>query len=230
MTSRQYRPERQALGLSTLGATCPASASAADEIERACREKSDSNSLGAADIERLQESATAYARDLRNKAGSRLRALLVDIVTRLDLSAESIRLTLDLSAVDPVLATSETWIAPVPICSVRTGRQIRLVLPPAPVRGDSRKDAALIKLVTQALSLRERTAGLSANTFEELSKRLDYSREHAADLLRISYLAPDIIAAIVEGRQPAGLTRSRLIKTPRLPLSGQGQREALWIF
>lgn len=51
--------------------------------------------------------------------------------------------------------------------------------------------------------------------------------KHAADLLRVSYLAPEILTAIISGKQPADLTRARLIKMPRMPLGWQDQRAAL---
>ena len=46
-------------------------------------------------------------------------------------------------------------------------------------------------------------------------------------LLRLTWLAPDIVAAIVDGRQPIGLTANRLMANIRLPLEWQDQRELL---
>ncbi len=46
-------------------------------------------------------------------------------------------------------------------------------------------------------------------------------------LLRLSYLAPDIIAAILKGSQPAELTASRLAQLKNLPLDWAEQRKAL---
>ena len=46
-------------------------------------------------------------------------------------------------------------------------------------------------------------------------------------LLRLTWLAPDIVAAIVDGRQPIGLTANRLMGDTRLPLEWQAQRELL---
>ncbi|MDP3674378.1 MAG: recombinase family protein [Novosphingobium sp.] len=100
------------------------------------------------------------------------------------------------------------------------------VLPPAPSTKTSR-DPALIKLIVQAVSLRDAIADQSATSFDGLARALGYSREHAADLLRLSYLAPDIISSIIDGRQPAELTRTRLMKMPRVPLGWQQQRSVL---
>jgi hypothetical protein len=46
-------------------------------------------------------------------------------------------------------------------------------------------------------------------------------------VLRIAYLAPDIIEAIVEGRQPPDLTANKLVRLKKLPLSWPDQRQAL---
>jgi site-specific DNA recombinase len=54
-----------------------------------------------------------------------------------------------------------------------------------------------------------------------------YSKRHLWQLLRISYLAPDIITAIVEGRQPASLTGRRLLRVTNLPLDWPRQRAIL---
>ena len=46
-------------------------------------------------------------------------------------------------------------------------------------------------------------------------------------LLRIAYLAPDIVAAILDGRQPVQLNRQRLARATNLPLDWHGQRQML---
>jgi hypothetical protein len=53
--------------------------------------------------------------------------------------------------------------------------------------------------------------------------KVDYFRV----LVRISFLAPDIIAAILEGRQQGTLTRHKLARMTDLPLEWEAQREAL---
>ena len=45
--------------------------------------------------------------------------------------------------------------------------------------------------------------------------------------VRLSYLAPDIAQAILDGRQPRGLTPDRLLAHSRLPLAWHDQRTAL---
>ena len=53
--------------------------------------------------------------------------------------------------------------------------------------------------------------------------RADYFRV----LVRISFLAPDIVAAILDGRQSASLSRQKLARMTDLPLEWDAQRTSL---
>jgi site-specific DNA recombinase len=45
-----------------------------------------------------------------------------------------------------------------------------------------------------------------------------YSRQHQTRLARLSYLAPDIVGAIIDGRQPPELNGRRLLRFADLPV------------
>ena len=47
--------------------------------------------------------------------------------------------------------------------------------------------------------------------------------------MRLNFLAPDIVVAILSGRQPVGLTASQLMADTRLPLDWSEQRKALGV-
>jgi hypothetical protein len=51
--------------------------------------------------------------------------------------------------------------------------------------------------------------------------------ERAGGLGGLSYLAPDIIEAILDGRQPRDLTADKLLAHSRLPLAWHEQRTVL---
>ena len=53
------------------------------------------------------------------------------------------------------------------------------------------------------------------------------SRSYFTRVVRLSYLAPDITQAILEGRQPHDLTAEKLLAHSRLPLGWHDQRTAL---
>ena len=80
-------------------------------------------------------------------------------------------------------------------------------------------DPVLLKLITHA-KLAQQTA-LSGEPDSIVSS---YSKRHIWQLLRVSWLAPDITAAIAEGRQPATLTGRHLLRAADVPLSWVEQR------
>lgn len=62
--------------------------------------------------------------------------------------------------------------------------------------------------------------------FADLAKSEKLHRSYFSQVLRLAYLAPDITTAILEGRQPEGLTAT-VIEHAHLPLSWLEQRTAL---
>ena len=63
--------------------------------------------------------------------------------------------------------------------------------------------------------------------FAALAQREGVSRSYFTRLVRLSYLAPDITQAILDGRQPRDLTPVKLLAHSRLPLAWHDQRAAL---
>ena len=52
----------------------------------------------------------------------------------------------------------------------------------------------------------------------------NYSERYLARVARISWVAPDIIVAMIEGTQPPKLTSRRLIRANAIPLDWASQR------
>ena len=63
--------------------------------------------------------------------------------------------------------------------------------------------------------------------FAALAKREGVSPYYFTRLVRLSYLAPDITQAILDGRQPRDLTGDKLLAHSRLPLAWHQQRTVL---
>jgi site-specific DNA recombinase len=56
-------------------------------------------------------------------------------------------------------------------------------------------------------------------------ERLGIARGRLTSLVRLSYLAPDIVRALIEGRQPIELTPTRLLRLSKdLPHDWKEQR------
>ncbi|MBW8911312.1 MAG: hypothetical protein JF564_05370 [Sphingomonas sp.] len=92
---------------------------------------------------------------------------------------------------------------------------------------DARQDPALIKLVVKAHAARKALGRDGGKGLDEIAADHGVTRDYFRVLIRVSFLAPDITAAILEGRQAATLTRQMLARLPELPIGWDRQREAL---
>ena len=90
----------------------------------------------------------------------------------------------------------------------------------------AKPNARLVKLLLRA---RRFNAALTQGegTFAALAQREGVSRSYFTRLVRLSYLAPDITQAILDGRQPLDLTAEKLLEHSRLPLAWHNQRTVL---
>jgi hypothetical protein len=91
----------------------------------------------------------------------------------------------------------------------------------------AKPDARLIKLLIKAQRFNTALVGSDGVLFSELANREGVSPSYFTRLLRLSYLAPDITQAILDGRHPAGLTPDKLLAHSRLPLAWHEQRSLL---
>jgi len=66
-----------------------------------------------------------------------------------------------------------------------------------------------------------------ARSVTELAQRHEVNRTSISRLMPLAFLAPDIVEAILNGRQPIELTVSRLKQNGDLPVSWQEQRKLL---
>jgi DNA invertase Pin-like site-specific DNA recombinase len=107
----------------------------------------------------------------------------------------------------------------VPAILAKRGNALMLVLGANDQPPDD-PDPVLLKLVTHAMLAQQDALSGDHNAIVS-----SYSKRHLWQLLRVSWLAPDIIAAIAEGRQPATLTGRRLLRASDVPLSWNEQRQ-----
>ena len=87
--------------------------------------------------------------------------------------------------------------------------------------------ARLIKLLLRTRRFNAALTGSDGVPLAALAKREGVSPSYFTRLVRLSYLAPDITQAILDGRQPRGLTADKLLAHSRLPLAWHEQRTVL---
>ena len=107
----------------------------------------------------------------------------------------------------------------------RSGQGKRMVIgnPHQPVN-----DSSLVDVLKEAVAAREKLLADTDETLNEITVRTTKSKGRLTALTRLSYLAPDIVANILAGRQPPEISVKRLLRTSQdLPLDWPGQRAFL---
>jgi hypothetical protein len=181
-------------------------------------------SISAQEVSRMRESLKQLTAQLTETRPSVLRPLLLSIDLRIVVHAERITASCCKEQLLEAVGLQATWELGsdrlqfhVPASVQRRGHELRLRLDP-PDQASAR-DPKLMGLIIRAYAARDQLAAMEADAPRDLRREL-------SRVARASYLAPDIVTAIFEGRQPASL-RSRKIERGELPLCWKAQRELL---
>lgn len=167
-------------------------------------------------------------------------ALLLAFITRVQVHSDRIDVTLDQMGLarclgaepdkrQPAYPASDReqhlMILTVHARLKRTGIEMRMVVDdgsaPATV------DCTLVRLLVRAHAIRARLLQDPSLTLREIAAEEGVVSSYVSRLIRLSFLAPDIVTAIFNGRHPAQLTANRLMEDTRLPLEWKAQRELL---
>jgi site-specific DNA recombinase len=185
---------------------------------------------------RLIAQAEEIGKSWPDLPAARQRALLTTLIERIEVGANRIDIhlrptrlgtLLDIAAPPLSSATDETQIISVPIELRRSGREIKMLIDRADPFATAKPDARLIKLLIRARRFNAALVASDGVPFATLAKREGVSPSYFTRLVRLSYLAPDITQAILDGRQPRDLTADKLLAHSRLPLTWHEQRRVL---
>ena len=110
----------------------------------------------------------------------------------------------------------------------RAGKEIAMVIGADPAKA-SVADPAMMRLILRARVMWEKVRRGEVAGLGELATHERISGSYASRLIRLAFLAPDILTSIMSGRHPAGLSAAGLLQECRrgLPLDWQHQRDAL---
>ena len=192
-------------------------------------------------VARALRAAPAAAAHIAKMAPASLRHLFKALFRRAELDRERLRLFVSCVELGRLLTWDKTgifkaaertpskllgriYVIDVPAAVVREARAVSLPLVSRPLRDRLPPDRKLVQLLEEA---REAQALAFANREQPLG---DVAREHGSGpaffsrLVRLNYLAPDIVTAILDGRQPTGLTRRTMLYCA-LPLDWAQQRQ-----
>ena len=113
----------------------------------------------------------------------------------------------------------------IPAALKRTGKELRFVIPGGVEQAIP--DQSLIRLLQRAHALQSAIEQSGSASIEEIASSQNMTPSYATRLMRLNFLAPDIVSAIFDGRQPAELSAYKLVKDTRYPLGWHEQRIAL---
>jgi site-specific DNA recombinase len=186
---------------------------------------------------RLIARAVEIGKSWTELPGTRQRAFLTTLIDRIDVGAHQIDIHLRstrLAALLDVTATplpsatdDEIQILSIPVRLRRSGRAIRMLIEGTDPFATAKPDARLVKLLIRARRFNATLLDSDGVPFAALAKRQGVSPSYFTRLVRLSYLAPDITEAILDGRQPRDLTADKLLAHSRLPLGWHQQRTVL---
>jgi DNA invertase Pin-like site-specific DNA recombinase len=163
----------------------------------------------------------------------RMRAVLLALLQRVEVATDQVivhlrprRLAalLDDNLASPGSVTREdepTLSLSHPIHLRRAGKEVRMVIDRAdPFALPAKPDPSLIKAIGRAHHYYALLVKHGPGKFADLAKSEGLNRSYYSRLLRLAYLAPDITTAILDGRQPEGLTATTLSSIPTCRSAG----------
>jgi hypothetical protein len=113
------------------------------------------------------------------------------------------------------------------VAFTRRGAETKLVLPGLAQQNYSSKcDPALIRAIARGRAWFEELATGRARSLQALAKRNGISRRYIRRLVGLAFLSPELVEAILQGRQPVELTTTRLTEFD-LPLDWTEQHKLL---
>lgn len=171
----------------------------------------------------------------------RLRHAWEALIARIELSREKVRVILRCDQVvallewpgqglfrDRSIAAADAYAVhtlELDAMAVRQERRFHLAVDPKPARSGKPK-RSLVDLMRMARAIQEAVYENRDKSWEEIARRFNRRPGFVARVLRLNYLAPDIIAAIMDGRHPPTLDRKTLVFAS-LPMDWSQQRALL---
>lgn len=171
------------------------------------------------------------------------RRILLTLLARVDIHRESVEITVVGRGVLSFLrgeetapgksdtgestSSSITWSIPVRLR--RTGIEMRLLVDGADSSERRAPDHSLARLIAQSHQYQGMLMRSDGKTITQLAKDVGVTGSYFTRVLRLSFLAPDIVKAILTNRHPIELSARRLVNEARLPIDWHEQKALLGI-
>jgi site-specific DNA recombinase len=200
-----------------------------------------SNTVDAATQKRLMDRLDQCMASWHELKVVDVRKFMLSIVARIQVHVDRIDISLNpfsvarwLSRTDgnvePTVATQSDADGPfvtltIPARLKRTGKEMKMIVDDESYH--TNPDASLVRLLVRAHVIQERILADKSLTLEEIAKSEHIVPSYVTRLFRLTFLAPDIVSAILGGKHPPDLTARKLLDDTRLPLDWNEQRRSL---
>jgi hypothetical protein len=161
------------------------------------------------------------AHRLRLESDGEIAKAIAHAIQRIDLRRDGFELTLDLKPLvaDRLMVPDGARLTIkrlVPLQLRRRGVELRLVMQGEAAAHMSKIDPLLLKAIVRGRRWFAELASNCATDTREIAKREGLHDSYVRRLIPLAFLAPSIVEAICEGRQPPDLTAERLSRA-RMP-------------
>jgi site-specific DNA recombinase len=182
------------------------------------------------------------AEELGTLAPDKTRAMLMTLLSRVDVKPDRVEInirrcrlvgllgaqSIDLTMQDgmPGNESDDVLTLTVPARLKRVGREMRMLV--ENTDDQTTADPGLLRIVTRAHYIHARLIQNTDLTVRVIARQERVSGAYIYRLLRLPSLAPDIITAIINGKNPPQLTAKELMRlTPQMPVDWTEQRKLL---
>lgn len=154
------------------------------------------------------------------------------IIQRLDVAPGLLKIEIKVTGLTgllseaPVAEATKALVPDVPFKLRKRGVEAKLIVPQSS-RNDRKPDAGLVRTVAQARYFLEQLHNGQASNIADLAAQNQHDPNEISRIIPRAFLAPDIVVAIIEGRQPVELTAKRMKRFGGLPRSWHDQRQML---
>ena len=191
---------------------------------------------------RLIGRGVKIAKEIESLMPERLRAMLMTLISRVDIRSDCVEISVLRSRLVELLgsglidlltqqATPDNEAKAILTLTVRArlqrvGREMKMLV--ENTDDQTKADPALLRIVARAHDIQERLMQKSGLTLHAIASQEHVTPGYVSRLLRLSSLAPDIITAIVNGKNPPQLTAKKLMRLAlEIPVDWTAQRKLL---
>jgi hypothetical protein len=156
-----------------------------------------------------------------------IRPETVDVLVRPAGLPDVVKPDLDIRRLPTAPDGTEVFVLSVPARLRRTGLETNLLVRGASGLAHRQADRSLLRLIAQARRFNELVSTGAGLTITELAFQVGVSRSYFSRIFRLSFLAPEITKAIIQGHQPSELSAIKLMGVGRFASAWSDQRRQL---